>query len=173
MRHTMVSINLDKQPWEVSLQDQQRSTYGIHSQANGQWLNSEVRDNNYVLNGHDYSGSEPWWRKKIVKISEVESDSEEQFYDAVRTHGSPMKRGWIPPESTAFLLPEAADASRKPNSSVQAQRSRDDNYVVTSSKEQLDLKGSDAAFKHQRSRSLNMDLNRVKDRQKGFGAEIY
>ncbi|XP_074572856.1 peroxisomal membrane protein PEX14-like isoform X2 [Curcuma longa] len=111
-------------PWEVGQQDQQGSTFGLQSKANGLRLNSEV--NNSQLNESHFTGVEPWRSKQSIQISEIESEPEEQFYDAVRSIGSPMKRGWVPTEPPAFLMPEAADAIKQPKSSTQRQQSVDD-----------------------------------------------
>ncbi|WOK97883.1 peroxisomal membrane protein PEX14-like isoform X1 [Canna indica] len=130
-------------PWEVGQQVQQRSTYDLHSQANGQGLNSEGHDINSQLNGIRSNGSEPWWRKKTIKISEMESESEEEFFDAMRANSSPMKQGWVPPQPPAVLMPEAADAIRQPRSSIQKQHSNDNNMIISSSNGELDVKSSD------------------------------
>ncbi|XP_042388129.1 peroxisomal membrane protein PEX14-like isoform X4 [Zingiber officinale] len=146
-------------PWEVS---QQGSTFGLQSKANGLRLNSEVY--NSQLNESHSTGVEPWQSKQSIQISEIESDPEEQFYDAVRSIGSPMKRGWVPTEPPAFLMPEAADAIRQPKSSTQRQQSGDDSLMISSSNIHAD--------KPQNSGSTLTDLNLATDQERGAGVEI-
>ncbi|XP_042392873.1 peroxisomal membrane protein PEX14-like isoform X1 [Zingiber officinale] len=146
-------------PWEVS---QQGSTFGLQSKANGLRLNSEVY--NSQLNESHSTGVEPWRSKQSIQISEIESDPEEQFYDAVRSIGSPMKRGWVPTEPPAFLMPEAADAIRQPKSSTQRQQSGDDSLMISSSNIHAD--------KPQNSGSTLTDLNLATDQERGAGVEI-
>lgn len=162
-----------RKPWEVTQQAEQRLSYGLHSQANGQGLNSEVRETNSQPNGSHSNGSEPWWRKKTIKISEVEPESEEQFYDAMRGNASPMKRGWVPPQPPTLLMPEAADAIRQLKPSIQKQQSVDETLTVGSSNgEDLDAKASDSTIEPEMSGSTGMDFSQAKDQEREVSVEI-
>lgn len=162
-----------RKPWEVTQQAEQRLSYGLHSQANGQGLNSEVRETNSQPNGSHSNGSEPWWRKKTIKISEVEPESEEQFYDAMRGNASPMKRGWVPPQPPTLLMPEAADAIRQLKPSIQKQQSVDETLTVGSSNgEDLDAKASDSTIEPEMPGSTGMDFSQAKDQEREVSVEI-
>ncbi|THU71420.1 hypothetical protein C4D60_Mb04t01220 [Musa balbisiana] len=162
-----------RKPWEVTQQAHQRLSYGLHSQANGQGLNSEIRETNSQPNGSHSNGSDPWWRKKTIKISEVEPESEEQFYDAMRGNASPMKRGWVPPQPPTLLMPEAADAIRQLKPSIQKQQSVDETLTVGSSNgEDLDAKASDSTIEPEMSGSTGMDFSQAKDQEREVSVEI-
>ncbi|KAG0462989.1 hypothetical protein HPP92_021465 [Vanilla planifolia] len=52
--------------------------------------------------------SEPWWRRKTVQITELESELEST------KHLPSSQRSWVPPQPPSVIMPEAAAAIRHP-----------------------------------------------------------
>ncbi|KAH0466752.1 hypothetical protein IEQ34_003990 [Dendrobium chrysotoxum] len=101
------------QPWEFSLQS---------SRQNGQ--------------SQDVS-SDPWWRNKSVKITELEPGDEEPLrkfpYSIGASEKPSSQRVWVPPQPPSVALPEAAAAIRHPKSSLPIQKQHSDNDKITTS----------------------------------------
>ncbi|XP_072999015.1 peroxisomal membrane protein PEX14-like isoform X1 [Typha latifolia] len=118
------------QPWEVAQQMQKRPTYATQSQSSDENLTSEAQDNYGALS----QNSEPWWRKKVVKINETEPRVEEprQFPYTTITNERPIQRGWVPPQSPPIAMPEAAAAIRHQKASIHKQQSGDVRSVASS-----------------------------------------
>ncbi|XP_020573088.1 peroxisomal membrane protein PEX14 [Phalaenopsis equestris] len=79
--------------------------------------------------------SEPWWRKKSVKITELESDGEEPSRQPGATDWPSSQRSWVPPQPPSVAMPESAAAirHRKPSTPIQDQSSGDDENAAKSS----------------------------------------
>lgn len=69
------------------------------------------------------SSSEPWWRKKsVVKVAEVEPESDEPKQVSYGSAGADVgpsqtqvqQRRWVPPQAPPVVMPEAAAAIRHP-----------------------------------------------------------
>lgn len=101
---------LAKQPWEASLPQPIIEDPGAQNEENG--VSSS-------LNGKPHDSSEPWWKKKTVKISELDAETEEprkqQFsHNIGMSHDRPIQRSWVPPQPPSVVIPEAATAIRQP-----------------------------------------------------------
>ncbi|KAJ6838596.1 peroxisomal membrane protein PEX14 [Iris pallida] len=121
-------------PWEVP---QQKPSYSLQSQPSAESLGSESLENGLSSHSNGKAGnvedaSEPWWRKKTVKITEIEPEAEEtrqqqpqKFpYNIGGADGRPSQRGWVPPQPPTVAIPESAAAIRQPkSSSIQKQAS--------------------------------------------------
>lgn len=121
-------------PWEVP---QQKPSYSLQSQPSAESLGSEPSENGLSSHSNGKAGnvedaSEPWWRKKTVKITEIEPEAEEtrqpqpqKFpYNIGGADGRPSQRGWVPPQPPTVAIPESAAAIRQPkSSSIQKQPS--------------------------------------------------
>ncbi|XP_040986949.1 peroxisomal membrane protein PEX14 [Juglans microcarpa x Juglans regia] len=116
-------------PWEYS-QAQNMSGQALQSQVNGEGLISNVQDNgiNSQLNGDN---SVPWWTRKNVKITEIENEDEVKAGSYTsQTSEKPVKRTWVPPQPPPVAMPEAAEAIRRPKSSVQKEQLADDQSIA-------------------------------------------
>ncbi|XP_072968414.1 peroxisomal membrane protein PEX14-like isoform X2 [Typha angustifolia] len=158
-------------PWEVIQQQQQQqqgSSYVFKSPWNGQELNSNVREDNSKMNVID--SSEPQWRKKTMRITEVEPQIEEtkQFSSAVLSNEH-LNEGWVPLQP---LMPEAADSIREPKSSLQKQQSGDESLIVCSNGEDYNLKASELVVSSESYGSVLMDLNPTELHKQDFGLEV-
>ncbi|XP_061354106.1 peroxisomal membrane protein PEX14 isoform X2 [Gastrolobium bilobum] len=116
-------------PWEVS-QVQNTSTQFLQSQVNGEDLNIKVQDT-IQLNGDD---PVPLWQKKNVRIREIDNENE---YNGA-PHGAassqqPIQRLWVPPQPPPIVMPEAAEAIRRPKAAVQKEETSDNQPVAHSS----------------------------------------
>lgn len=116
-------------PWEVP---QQKPSYSLPTQPSGESLGSETSENGLSSqsNGKSEDASEPWWKRKTVQITEIESETEELKqqqqqipYNFGGTDGRSSQRGWVPPQPPSVAIPEAAAAIRQPKSSIQKQQS--------------------------------------------------
>ncbi|XP_027367501.1 peroxisomal membrane protein PEX14-like isoform X2 [Abrus precatorius] len=110
-------------PWEVS-QALITSTQVIHSQVNGKDLNSKVQEigDNQV----------PWLQTKNVRIKEIDNEIEYNGSPSVSSV-QPVQRVWVPPQPPPVVMPEAAEAIRRPKPVVQKEVTPDDRSVPHSS----------------------------------------
>ncbi|XP_072995811.1 peroxisomal membrane protein PEX14-like isoform X2 [Typha latifolia] len=158
-------------PWEVIQQQQQQqqqgSSYVFESPWNGQ-LNSNVREDNSKMNVID--SSEPQWRKKTMRITEVEPQIEEtKWFSSAVLSNEHLNEGWVPLQP---LMPEAADSIREPKSSLQKQQSGDESLIIRSNGEDYNLKASELVVSSESSGSVLMDLNPTELHKQDFGLEV-
>lgn len=76
-------------------------------------MNWKAQDNGLSHQSDDES-SVPWWQRKNVKISEVDEDEIKAGPYGVRANGTPVQRTWVPPQPPPVVMPEAAEAIRRP-----------------------------------------------------------
>lgn len=108
-------------PWEVG-QAQIASGQVIQSQVSAEGLNFKVQDNGLNHQSDDDS-SVPWWQRKNVKITEVGEDEIKAGPYGVRTNEPPVQRTWVPPQPPPVVMPEAAEAIRRPKPSGSTEQS--------------------------------------------------
>ncbi|KDO69669.1 hypothetical protein CISIN_1g009434mg [Citrus sinensis] len=108
-------------PWEVG-QAQNASGQVIQSQVSAEGLNFKVQDNGLNHQSDDDS-SVPWWQRKNVKITEVGEDEIKAGPYSVRTNEPPVQRTWVPPQPPPVVMPEAAEAIRRPKPSGPTEQS--------------------------------------------------
>ncbi|XP_074582538.1 peroxisomal membrane protein PEX14-like isoform X1 [Curcuma longa] len=124
------------EPWEVARSAQQRPSFSLPHETSEDRLSSRV-DDNYGLpparNGNGYDISEPWWSKKNVKITEIETEEQQkQLLYGSESNERPKQRGWVPPQPPAIVMPGAADAIRRPKPLAQKQPTGDAQSVASS-----------------------------------------
>ncbi|KAL6010967.1 hypothetical protein ACLOJK_001410 [Asimina triloba] len=108
-------------PWEVG----QSSSYGFQSEMITEGSNFEGQENGHSSQVHSKypmlsgDGSEPSWRQKSVRITEMEPNHDDRrtTYRS-SSYERPMQRTWVPPLPPPVAMPEAAAAIRQPKSSV-------------------------------------------------------
>ncbi|KAJ8479539.1 hypothetical protein OPV22_023266 [Ensete ventricosum] len=121
------------EPWQAAAQQhsQQRPSYSQQSHTSDERLGSKTEESygpSSGMTGNHYDTREPWWSKKSTKITETETEGEERKQLDERT----QQRGWVPPQPPGVVLPEAADAIRRPKPPVQKQQSGDEQSVASS-----------------------------------------
>lgn len=85
-------------------------------------MNFKVQDNGLNHQSDDDS-SVPWWQRKNVKITEVGEDEIKAGPYSVRTNEPPVQRTWVPPQPPPVVMPEAAEAIRRPKPSGPTEQS--------------------------------------------------
>lgn len=115
-------------PWEVG-QSQNNSNF-IQSQGSGDGLNYIYQDN--LTNG---DSSAPWWQRKNARITEIETDGEQNFGSpAAPVQERPIQRSWVPPQPPPVAMAEAAAAIRQPKKpAFQNEQLTDDQLLSRSS----------------------------------------
>uniref|UniRef100_A0A6N2MCK9 Peroxisomal membrane protein PEX14 n=1 Tax=Salix viminalis TaxID=40686 RepID=A0A6N2MCK9_SALVM len=115
-----------KEPWEVG-QVQNNSSQVLQSQVSGEGLNSKVQDNGiYEFDGES---STPWWQHKNA-IAEMDTKDEVMAGSyGGQTNQQPVRRTWVPPQPPPVVMPEAAEAIRRPKQSIQKEQVEDDQSV--------------------------------------------
>ncbi|XP_042042914.1 peroxisomal membrane protein PEX14-like [Salvia splendens] len=116
-------------PWEVS-QPQNTSVNNYSSQESSNGTTYTFQDNQ--PNGDD---GVPWWQKKNVRITEVESSEEHNFGSSnmPAANDRPLQRSWVPPQPPPVVIPEAAMAIRQPKKAAsQAEPMNDDQFLARS-----------------------------------------
>ncbi|RWR85585.1 peroxisomal membrane protein PEX14 isoform X1 [Cinnamomum micranthum f. kanehirae] len=119
-------------PWDAG-QVVHSSNYGFPTMRD-EGLSSEVQDNgNTQTNGKSLGSkgdsSEPWWRPKTLKFSEMEPTADDQSafsYGTIANNGLPVQHRWVPPQPPSVVIPEAASAIRQPKSLVQKEHAGDE-----------------------------------------------
>ncbi|KAL3642367.1 hypothetical protein CASFOL_013182 [Castilleja foliolosa] len=95
-------------PWEYN--QTQISPFTFKTQES--IINASNYRDNQQPNGDD---AVPWWQRKNVKISEIETGDEQKFGSPnVLGKVRPAKRSWVPPQPPPVVMPEAAAAVRQP-----------------------------------------------------------
>lgn len=87
---------------------------GVNSLSNGKPYSSTLGNN----------GSEPWWQRKTVTISESQPGEVEERLPEVR-------RSWTPPAPPSVRNPEAAIAIRRPKSTDAKSHPNNDQLAAT------------------------------------------
>ncbi|KAJ6688161.1 PEROXISOMAL MEMBRANE PROTEIN PEX14-LIKE [Salix koriyanagi] len=138
-------------PWEVG-QAQNNSSQVRQSQVGREGLNSNIQDKG--INQLDGKSTEPWWQQKNARITEIEDGGEmkagaEPWWQqknartteiengdemktghfGAQTSEQPVRRSWVPPQPPPVVMPEAAEAIRRPKQSIQKEQSDDEQYV--------------------------------------------
>uniref|UniRef100_A0A5B6ZU44 Peroxisomal membrane protein PEX14 n=1 Tax=Davidia involucrata TaxID=16924 RepID=A0A5B6ZU44_DAVIN len=117
-------------PWEVA-QAQNSSNHVLQSQETNNGLNSKLQDNGLInqLNGES---SVPWWQRKNVRITEIETEDEPNTGSSgVLTNERPVQRSWVPPQPPPVAMAEAAAAIRQPKKpSFQKEQLTDDQLAA-------------------------------------------
>ncbi|KAF2315938.1 hypothetical protein GH714_040733 [Hevea brasiliensis] len=118
-------------PWEAG-HSLNNSSQVLQPQVNGEPLNSKVQDNGVTYH-FDGESATPWWQRKNARITEIENEDEIKAgpYGA-RTNEQPIQRTWVPPQPPPVAMPEAAEAIRRPKSSVQKEQLAEDQSVSLS-----------------------------------------
>ncbi|XP_057804584.1 peroxisomal membrane protein PEX14 [Salvia miltiorrhiza] len=116
-------------PWEITQpQNTSANTYPSQESSNGPTY--DFPDNQ--LNGDD---AVPWWQRKNVRITEVESGEEHKFGSSNLPAGNdrPPQRSWVPPQPPPVVIPEAATAIRQPKkAAIQTEPMNDDQFLARS-----------------------------------------
>lgn len=98
------------------------------------------------VNGKSFDGSDPWWKHKSPKITEIEDEEE---VPRVSSYGIGSKnwpgRDWVPPQTPSVAIPEAAEAIRKPKPPVQNQQLVTEATMQTSDREDGSARTTDSA----------------------------
>ncbi|OAY30878.1 peroxisomal membrane protein PEX14 isoform X2 [Manihot esculenta] len=109
-------------PWETG---QRQTNNSSQLQVNGEGLNSKVQDNG-VTYQFDSESTTPWWQQKNARITEIESEDLKDGPYGARTNEPTVQRTWVPPQPPPVAMPEAAEAIRRPKSSVQKEQLPED-----------------------------------------------
>ncbi|XP_011028565.1 PREDICTED: peroxisomal membrane protein PEX14 isoform X2 [Populus euphratica] len=114
-------------PWEVG-RAQNNSSQVLESQVGRESLNSNVHDSG--VDQLDGKSMEPRWQQKNARITEIENGDETKAGPfGVQTSEQPVRRAWVPPQPPPVVMPEAAEAIRRPKQSIQKEQSEDDQSV--------------------------------------------
>ncbi|KAF5751873.1 peroxisomal membrane protein PEX14 [Tripterygium wilfordii] len=112
-------------PWEVG-QAQNSSNQVLQSQVSVEGLNSNAQYNglSYQLDGES---SVPWRQQRSARITEIENEDElKAGAYGIQTNEQRVQRTWVPPQPPSVVMAEAAEAIRRPKSTVQREQSADD-----------------------------------------------
>ncbi|KAK6153316.1 hypothetical protein DH2020_012955 [Rehmannia glutinosa] len=105
------------QPWEAS-QSPVSSTSMLQTRGNQSSADDAV----------------PWWQRKNVRITEIESGTENKLGSSnILGNDRPVQRSWVPPQPPPVAMPEAAAAIRQPKKpSYQKEQMTDDQLLARS-----------------------------------------
>ncbi|XP_006347457.1 peroxisomal membrane protein PEX14-like isoform X2 [Solanum tuberosum] len=118
-------------PWEVG-QSQNNSNF-LQSQGSGDGLNYGYQDN--LTNG---DSSAPWWQRKNARITEIETEAEQNFGSpAAPVQERPIQRSWVPPQPPPVAMAEAAAAIRQPKKSASQNEQLTDDQLLARSSDEL------------------------------------
>lgn len=94
---------------------------------------TKAQDNGLIYQSNGDS-STPRWQRKNVRITEIESEDDPKTgsYGA-QTSERPVQRTWVPPQPPPVLMPEAAEAIRRPKPSTQKDLLTDDQLIAQAS----------------------------------------
>ena len=100
----------------------------LESQVGREGLNSNVQDSG--VDQLDGESTEPWWQQKNARITGIENGDEIKAGPfGAQTSEQPVRRAWVPPQPPPVVMPEAAEAIRRPKQSIQKEQSEDDQSV--------------------------------------------
>ncbi|WCJ36069.1 Peroxisomal membrane protein PEX14 [Euphorbia peplus] len=125
-------------PWEGG-QSQNTSSQLLQSQVNGDRFGSKVQENGLNYPG-DGESAVPWWQqKKNGRITEIENEDQLKAGSVTaRTAEQPIQRTWVPPLPPPVVMPEAAEAIRRPKQSVQKEQLLEDQSASQSAADVTD-----------------------------------
>ncbi|CAL9199346.1 peroxisomal membrane protein PEX14 isoform X1 [Musa acuminata AAA Group] len=160
------------EPWQAAQHSQQRPSYSQQSHTSDERLGSKTVESygpSSGMTGNHYDTPEPQWSKKSTKITEIETEGEERKQFDER----PQQRGWVPPQPPAVVLPEAADAIRRPKPPVQKQQSGDEQSVASSDDGKEREMRTDSVAEAENSGSMALSTSQIEiQEEKSAGIEI-
>lgn len=160
------------EPWQAAQHSQQRPSYSQQSHTSDERLGSKTLESygpSSGMTGNHYDTPEPQWSKKSTKITEIETEGEERKQFDER----PQQRGWVPPQPPAVVLPEAADAIRRPKPPVQKQQSGDEQSVASSDDGKEREMRTDSVAEAENSGSMALSTSQIEiQEEKSAGIEI-
>ncbi|URE45994.1 Peroxisomal membrane anchor protein (Pex14p) conserved region [Musa troglodytarum] len=160
------------EPWQAAQHSQQRPSYSQQSHTSDERLGSKTEESygpSSGMTGNHSDTPELWWSKKSTKITEIETEGEERKQFDER----PQQRGWVPPQPPAVVLPEAADAIRRPKPPVQKQQSGDEQSVASSDVgKEMEMR-TDSVAVAENSGSMAFSTSQIEiQEEKSAGVEI-
>ncbi|THU53022.1 hypothetical protein C4D60_Mb10t10060 [Musa balbisiana] len=161
------------EPWQAAQHSQHRPpSYSQQSHTSDERLGSKTVESygpSSGMTGNHYDTPEPQWSKKSTKITEIETEGEERKQFDER----PQQRGWVPPQPPAVVLPEAADAIRRPKPPVQKQQSGDEQSVASSDDGKEREMRTDSIAEAENSGSVALSTSQIEiQEEKSAGIEI-
>ncbi|CAL9771083.1 unnamed protein product [Musa acuminata subsp. burmannicoides] len=160
------------EPWQAAQHSQQRPSYSQQSHTSDERLGSKTVESygpSSGMTGNHYDTPEPQWSKKSTKITEIETEGDERKQFDER----PQQRGWVPPQPPAVVLPEAADAIRRPKPPVQKQQSGDEQSVASSDDGKEREMRTDSVAEAENSGSMALSTSQIEiQEEKSAGIEI-
>lgn len=161
------------EPWQAAQHSQHRPpSYSQQSHTSDERLGSKTVESygpSSGMTGNHYDTPEPQWSKKSTKITEIETEGEERKQFDER----PQQRGWVPPQPPAVVLPEAADAIRRPKPPVQKQQSGDEQSVASSDDGKEREMRTDSIAEAGNSGSVALSTSQIEiQEEKSAGIEI-
>lgn len=138
-------------------------------------MSFEVKEDNSQQYGRFSNGSEPWGRRKTVRITEIESEADEprQFSRQMGTNERPNHQVWVPPQPPSIVMPEAAAAIRPPKSSIQMQESGDERSTVHADNgEDQEVRAADLAAESESSGSVVTRMNQAGKQEQEVSVEV-
>lgn len=134
-----------------------------------------MRDNglNYLVDDED---STNWWQKrKNARITEIDNEDElNAGPNGFRTNGEqPFQRTWVPPQPPPVVMPEAAEAIRRPkSSSAQIEASKQeqiaDDQSVALTPEVNELQRSSGAVEMMNEGVSGMNNSEIQEQEHSF-----
>nr|XP_027126155.1 peroxisomal membrane protein PEX14-like [Coffea arabica] len=118
-------------PWEVG-QSQSSSGSGFQYQESSNGFTSGSQT--IQLNA---DGSVPWWQQKNARITEIESEDEQNIRSSVPSE-KPVQRSWVPPQPPPVAMAEAAAAIRQPKKPLLQKEQLTDDHLLGRASEVTD-----------------------------------
>ncbi|CAD5185946.1 unnamed protein product [Musa acuminata subsp. malaccensis] len=145
-------------PWQAAQHSQQRPSYSQQSHTSDERLGSKTLESygpSSGMTGNHYDTPEP------------QGEERKQFDER------PQQRGWVPPQPPAVVLPEAADAIRRPKPPVQKQQSGDEQSVASSDDGKEREMRTDSVAEAENSGSMALSTSQIEiEEEKSAGIEI-
>ncbi|XP_010940049.1 peroxisomal membrane protein PEX14 isoform X4 [Elaeis guineensis] len=166
--------------WEVRQQRQQGPSSDLGSQSSDEGWNPEIEGSTNPsfltqTNGKTHGASEPWWRRKTEKITEIEPEMKEpkQLPNGMGTSEGPSQRRWVPPQPPAISMPDAVAAIRHPKPSAQKQQQSGDERSAASSDdgEERMVKAPDSAVEVETSSVTGINHTEIQE-ERADGIEV-
>ncbi|XP_065028108.1 peroxisomal membrane protein PEX14-like isoform X1 [Musa acuminata AAA Group] len=146
------------EPWQAAQHSQQRPSYSQQSHTSDERLGSKTLESygpSSGTTGNHYDTPEP------------QGEERKQFDER------PQQRGWVPPQPPAVVLPEAADAIRRPKPPVQKQQSGDEQSVASSDDGKEREMRTDSVAEAENSGSMALSTSQIEiEEEKSAGIEI-
>ncbi|XP_010940047.1 peroxisomal membrane protein PEX14 isoform X2 [Elaeis guineensis] len=175
-----LSASRPKPYWEVRQQRQQGPSSDLGSQSSDEGWNPEIEGSTNPsfltqTNGKTHGASEPWWRRKTEKITEIEPEMKEpkQLPNGMGTSEGPSQRRWVPPQPPAISMPDAVAAIRHPKPSAQKQQQSGDERSAASSDdgEERMVKAPDSAVEVETSSVTGINHTEIQE-ERADGIEV-